>query len=470
MTHTDARPRGLTQRLAQRVADRTATPPPEALDLAERAVVDTVACTLAAVVDRTVTTLLDALEGGLPDGSSSVFVRGRRTDARHAALIGGACAHALDLDDVDDALIGHPSAVLVPTVLAVGEEIDAGGHDVLDAYWTGLTVAREVASSLGIDGHYRLGWHSTATLGALAATAAAARLARLAPDEVQHALGIAGSLAGGSRQNFGTMTKPLHAGTAASNGVLAARLARSGFTADPDQLDGPLGFLALHAGPRANAAPHDATGSPDGTVVERPALNVKLHPCCYYLHAAADAAIELAGSVRPEDVVDVSVTVQPEGLGPLIHHRPRTGLEGKFSVEYAMAACLQDGGLSLWTFTDDEVRRPSVQALLTRVRATTRPTPPAGPPEWTAYYAVVEVRTADGRTHTRRVDRARGHADRPLTDVELRTKLEDCLSFAGLSDERDVYATLRHLRSAPSVRAATAEIAGVVADSRAVRR
>jgi 2-methylcitrate dehydratase PrpD len=462
-------PTGLTETVAAAVADRTRRPDDAALGLAERAVVDTVAVTLASVGDPTVLSLLQAIGPETAPGGSSLLVNGLRGDPRSAALVNATSAHALDFDDVDDALIGHPSAVLVPTVLAVGEHVDAAGPDVLDAYWTGLTAARRIAAALGIQEHYAAGWHSTATVGTLAAAAAASRLRGLGRPQVQHALGIAGSLAAGSRQNFGTMTKPLHAGTAAANGVFAASLAAAGFTADPHQLEQPLGFLALHAGKTEQTATEERRETEAD--LERAALNVKLHPCCYYIHAAADAALALqADGLSSSDVENVTVTVQPGGLAPLIHHRPRTGLQGKFSLEYALAACLLDGGLRLATFTDEQVQRPEAQRLLATVDGRAVDTPPAGPPEWQGYFAVVDVRTADGRRVTQRVDRARGHADHPLTEAELRAKFDDCLAFAGLADGADeVYAPLRGMRQLSAVREATAHVTSLVARQQVVR-
>jgi 2-methylcitrate dehydratase PrpD len=461
---------GLTESIAELVCDERAQPSAAALDLAERAVVDTIGVSLAAVGDPTVTKLLEAVGPDCGAGQSTVLVTGTHADARSAVLVGGTSAHALDFDDVDDAMIGHPSAVLVPTVLAVGEQVDTTGPQVLDAYWTGLTTCRLVAEALGIAGHYAAGWHATATVGALGAAAAACRLRALPRLRVQHALGIAGSLAAGSRQNFGTMTKPLHAGTAAANGVLAAGLASAGFTADEHQLDGPVGFLSLHRGTMAEAAPAGDTARR----VDRPALNVKLHPCCYYIHAAADAVIDLAADgLSHSEVDEVRVVVQPDGLAPLIHHRPATGLQGKFSMQYAVAACLLDGRLSLATFTDDSVQRQEAQRLLRRVTAHTSPTPPVGDPAWDGYFAVVTVRTTDGREVTRRVDRARGHADRPLTDDELRVKFSDCLAFTGLSEavaeSKGLFELLRHLRDLRSIREATAAVSATVRRAQEVR-
>jgi 2-methylcitrate dehydratase PrpD len=430
-----------------------------AWELAERALVDTVAVALAASSDPTVTIALDALGGSASSGPSTVLTTGRAADARQAALLGGLAAHALDFDDVDDAMIGHPSAVLIPAVLAVAEEQDLPGEALLDAYWVGLATCRAIAGALGIDGHYGKGWHSTATIGTLASAAAVARLRGLSLDQTQHALGIAGSLAAGSRQNFGTMTKPLHAGTAASNGVLAATLAAAGFTADQEQLERPLGFLALHHG-----SPDPAL--PEATALEAVGLNVKLYPCCYYIHSAADALRELRlEGLIDSDVESVHVTVQPAGLGPLIHHRPRTGLQGKFSMEYASAAVLLDGDLRLPTFTDEQVNRSRAQDLLRCVTLEESEVPPVGPREWNTGYAVVRVTGRDGRVQERRVDRPRGHATRPVGEAELRAKFDDALAFAGLASGDRLYDGLRGLRAVGSVRDLTRQLRDLVTRS-----
>lgn len=414
--------------------------------LARRAVIDTVAVSLAALDDPTVTTALRALGPG-SGGPATVLATGQGGDPGHAALLGGLLGHALDYDDVDDAMIGHPSTVLVPSLLAVAEELDLAGDAVLEAFALGLHVCRDVAGRIGIDEHYAKGWHSTGTVGTIGATAALSRLRKLDVDRTRHALGIAGSLAGGSRQNFGTMTKPLHAGVAASNAVLATRLAAAGFTADLDQLEAPLGFFALHHGGRASEATPAAAAT---------GLNVKLYPCCYYIHNAADAMLELvAAGLRAEDVESVRVTVQPGGLAPLIHARPTTGLQGKFSLEYAMAAALLDHRLTLRTFTDDQVERPAAQEFLQRVDKTESAVPPAGGSA-DGGFAVVEVQLRSGDRLQRRVDRPRGHATRPVTDDELHTKFVDCAAYAGLDpeDAERVHAGLCRLGPTTSVRAA----------------
>lgn len=437
---------GLTEELARLAVDWHHPHPLDAMDLAERAVVDTVGVALASAQDPTVTALLRGIGPDWSGGPTRMWASGLSSDARTTALVNGVSAHALDFDDVDDQMIGHPSAVLVPTVMALGQDADASGERVLESYWVGLAACRALAAALDIDSHYQAGWHSTGTIGAVAAAAAGVRLLGLPVERARHALGIAGSLAAGSRQSFGTMTKPLHAGIAASNGVLAARLAAAGFTADSGQLEQPLGYLALH-----DASPGRRRVSVEA--MTEPALNVKLHACCYYIHAAADAMLELVSAgLRPRHVDRIVVTGPPDGFGALIHHHPTTGLEGKFSMEYAMAACLLDSALGLSTFTDESVNRPDARRLIARVELETATTPPTGSPEWQWGYAVVAVTTTDGRTRVSRVDKARGHASKPLSEASLRQKFDDCLVYGGFAPGDELYAALRGLRTAQSLK------------------
>ncbi|MDN5913549.1 MAG: MmgE/PrpD family protein [Pseudonocardia sp.] len=431
----------LTQSLVDLVC-RGAPPADAWLHLGERAAVDTVGVLLTGAADPAVEIVAGTLdEEGGPVRSLST---GRMLAARSAALVDGTAAHALDFDDVDDALIAHPSAVLVPALLAAGQNPDVTGAAILDAYALGLLAGRIVAGALGVTGHYALGWHSTGTIGTVAATAAIARLQQLDDDAVRRALGVAGSLAAGSRQNFGTMTKPLHAGTAAAHGILAARLAAGGFTSDPQQMDGPLGFLALHSD-----GPSGVTADPELPI----AVNVKLFPCCYATHSAAEAALALSREVDdPRALTEIEVAVPGGGLAPLVHHRPVTGAQAKFSMEYVVAEALLRGRLGLASFAEDRVGARDVQDLLPQVRAREEPGADVAA---VGSFARVTARDADGREHVAAVDRPLGHASRPVDEAALEAKFADC---APAADPR-LFHDLRRLRDRPSV----AELASRIA-------
>jgi 2-methylcitrate dehydratase PrpD len=318
-------------------------------------------------------------------------------------------------------MLGHPSAPLLPAVLAVAEKTGASGKDVILAFVVGLEVECKVGSAIGA-GHYARGWHPTATLGTLGAAAACAKLLRSDVAATRATLGIATSLAGGTRQNFGTMSKPLHAGIAARNGVMAASLAAKGFTADASIIEAPLGFLHLFGVGDQDAEKAVASlGEPFDII--SPGISVKLYPCCYATHRAVDAALQLhkETDIEPRRIARVEVRVSRGTAIPLIHHRPQTGLEGKFSMEYCLAAALLDGRINLASFSDEAVQRPQAQELLRRVEMVEgeQGQPIVGP-------ATVTVILDEGSQHTRHVETPRGEPKAPLTWEELVAKYKDC--------------------------------------------
>lgn len=441
---------GLTMRLAHTISEFAHSDVTEqSLREAERAFIDTIAVAIAAADDETVTTLVRALDTGAAAGPARSLVGTPSRQAAQAALVNGTACHALDFDDMTEQIQGHPSAVLVPAALAVGDEVDASGLQALEAYLVGYHVEHLLGSALDGPAHYALGWHATSTLGVMGAAAAAAYLYQLDPVRTANALAIAGTMSGGSRQNFGTMTKPLHAGLAASHGIEAAKLAREGFTASDVQLEAPYGFLDLFSAD-SDLSRADTVREPLHDLGEH-RLSVKKYPACYSTHRTIDAVLAV-GPVDVDAIESIVVTMQPAGLEPLIHHRPTTGLQGKFSIEYTVAASLLDGGLTLPSFEDDAVNRPQVQALLRKITPTESDVPPVGPAEWTTGYACVAILLRDGRTLTSRCDQPRGHATDPLSDDEVHEKFVDCVEFATGESSEALLAALDTLRKLDHVR------------------
>ena len=215
--------------------------PADVQHLGKRAILDTVGVSLAAAKDEAVAILAETLAGREGNSAATVIGRSHRTDSLSAALINGVLAHALDFDDVNDSCMGHPSAPLVPAVLALGEELGASGAQVLEAFLIGFELECKLGLAIG-NAHYAKGWHATATTGTMAAAAACAKLLGLDREQIGMALGIAASSSAGMRINFGTMTKPFHVGQAARGGLMAALLASNGFTATADILDHPIGL------------------------------------------------------------------------------------------------------------------------------------------------------------------------------------------------------------------------------------
>ncbi|MGQ9572038.1 MAG: MmgE/PrpD family protein [Dehalococcoidia bacterium] len=430
---------GVTERLASFVVDANyESMPVEAAVAARRAILDTLAVAIAGCreeASRIITTYVRELGG---NGDAGVVGSGFRAAASEAALANGTFAHALDYDDVSPSMRGHPSAPLLPAVLALGEKTGASGREVIAAFVLGFEVQCKLGAAMGVS-HYDHGWHPTATLGSLGAAAASAKVLGLDSGATRAALGIATSLAGGSRQNFGTMTKALHAGVAARNGVLAATLAQKGFTADLDIIEGPYGFLRLFADADDYEAAKVVASLGEPFDIVRPGVAVKLYPCCYATHRALDAVLVLrqgygldAGRVRK-----VEVRVSRGTAMPLIHHRPQTGLEAKFSMEYCLAAALLDGTLNLRSFTDEAVQRPEAQELLWRVETMEEGEECEAPIGGTAS---VTISLDDGSQYSERVDIPRGDPRAPLTWDQLAAKYRDCA--AGILSDEDTTRSL----------------------------
>jgi 2-methylcitrate dehydratase PrpD len=416
------------------------------------AVVDTIGVAIAADREPSFTILASTVGAGSTSGEATVLPTRTRTSASQAALLNGTAGHALDYDDVIDEMKGHPSVVLVSALLALAEANGNTGREFLQAYVVGIEVACAVARGLPVEAHYRMGWHATATVGILGAVAGACRLLHLDEPRTRNALGMAASMASGSRQNFGTMTKPLHAGLTARDAVLAAQLAANGFTADQDQLERPLGYFRQYGVDPDPGAVIDALAGP--RVLLQHGLSVKKYPCCYNIHRAADAALALyARGVRADAVRSVTMTVEPGGLQAIIHHRPTTGLQGKFSGEYVLAACLLDGRVGLSTFSDQSVRRAEAQDLVRRVTIQEAASPPIGPTTFDHAYAVVDVMRSDGTIVSERCDVPRGDARAPLSPSELEAKFRDCAEYSSSSWDADrLLECLWGLDSASSVR------------------
>lgn len=454
----------LTRTLAERiVATRYEELPAEAITEAKRAVLDTLGVALAGSREPAARIVADTVHELGGHAEATVWGLGLRCSALDAALVNGTAGHALDYDDVTTPMHGHPSVPLVPAALALAERTGASGQDVLTAFVVGFELECRVGRGMG-PSHYGRGWHATSTLGTLGAAAVAARLLALDAQQTTMALGIAASMSSGLRRNFGTMTKPYHPGHAARCGLLAGLLAARGFTADDNALGGEMGFLNLFSA-AGDARPERVAdwGTPWEIVAS--GISVKKYPCCFQTHRALDAelALRTAHGLTADMVEAVEVRAPRGSTVSLLHPRPRTGLEGKFSMEYAMAAALLDGRITLATFEDAAVQRPAVQALLPRISLVLDEAASGDPADG---YAVVTVRLRDGRTLTHRVDEPRGGPASPLTWDELVEKFRDCA--AGVLDSAavaQVIDTVRSLETQPTVHRLTEALAGQVAPS-----
>jgi 2-methylcitrate dehydratase PrpD len=402
--------------------------PADVVLMAKRAILDTVGVTLAGTRTEAGTIIREYVRELGGSAQAALLGTPERSAAPLAALANGTFAHALDYDDVNADMRGHPSVPLLPAALAAAELVGAGGRDLIAAFVLGFEVQCRLGAGLGIS-HYERGWHATSTLGTIGAATAAGKLLGLSADQLAVAFGIATSYASGNRQNFGTMTKPLHAGHAAESGVTAALLAQRGFTADPAIFDAPLGFGSTFAPGRDWSPEAVVTGLGDPWEIVDPGIGVKKYPCCYATHRPLDATLALVREYKlTADQIDTIEVRCPQGMVmPLIYSRPQTGLEGKFSMEYCLAAAVLDQRFRLATFSDEAVRRPEAQAFFPRVRVVEEDAVLDGP---ISGYATVTMQLRDGRTVSRHVERPRGEPPDLLSWDELREKFIDCAAQA----------------------------------------
>ena len=415
----------ITEQLANFVTGIRAGDLPRAvLDGARNALIDTVGCALAGTLEPAGEIALKWVRETGSRPQATCWGQNAATSPAEAAFFNGLCAHALDFDDSLPSLRGHPSAPMVAAGLAVAESCGATGRDLLAAYALGLEIAGKLGRALGA-GHYQRGWHATATVGAFSAATVAARLWRLDAAQLRTAWGLAASQMSGLLKNFGTMTKPFHAGHAARTGVVSAWLAREGFTADASIFDGEHNVLDAY---------RDGDGEPLAPLVERlgapweitePGIYVKRWPCCYCNHRPIGGLLELMkkNAVKPDEVIAIAVGFPPGADTALVSHDPTTGLEGKFSIEYVAAALVLDGAITLESFTDAMVQRPAVRAMMAKTRRYR--IEDKGTYSGVVGYNDVALETTRGRFEMR-VDRVPGSPAWPMTAQDNVEKFMDC--------------------------------------------
>src|SRR4051812_30678957 len=436
--------------------------PLEAVDWAKMAILDTVGVTLAGAGEACAQIVERVLATGptILGGECLILGTDRRAAPLDAALINGPASHALDFDDVSNSLGGHPSAPILPALFTLAETLDCDGRAFITAYVAGFETETRIGRGVHFH-HYEKGWHPTATLGVFGATAACCHLMGLDAPRAAQALAIAASLASGIKANFGTMTKPLHVGHTARNGLFAAMLARDGFTANPGALEHKQGFLLVFNG----AGNFDAEailkdwGQPYDIV--RPGLAIKQHPCCGSTHPAIDAMLLLRAEheVRPERIARVDSWTHPRRLAHTDRPDPQSGLDAKFSVQYCLARALMQGRIRLQDFEGEAFRDPEPRALMQRIHAA--PHPDMGSDSAEHLGAEVRLTLDDGRMLTKRIGAALGRGpDNPLPADALAAKFIDCAGRALPAEQvQQVQHRLLRLENDPSLRAVVAAIA-----------
>jgi 2-methylcitrate dehydratase PrpD len=413
MSHLDA----LARFVATTSGDRIA---PAAITRAKHALIDVLGVTIAGTVEP-VSKIVAQHVAATSRGGATVVAGGARVGAADAALANATAGHALDFDDSNFVLGGHPSVVLVPALLALAEERNSSGRDVLEAYVIGFEVATRLARAVHFE-HYEKGWHPTATLGVFGAAAAAARLLRLPEQQALHALALAASMASGVKANFGSMAKPLQVGHACQKGVLCTQLAAAGLSANPAALEGRQGFFEVYNG-EGNYRAEAVSNSGEELEIMRSGLKFKKYPSCGSTHAPIDAALDLLRDrpVRAADIDSITIAMNQRRITHVNRPQVRNGLEGKFSIQYTLAAALSDGAISLRHFNDATVARPELQRLVARVE-------PVGVRglESLSQRCELTVRLADGSTRSVVREDAEGRGSDEFVRY-LEPKFIDCV-------------------------------------------
>jgi 2-methylcitrate dehydratase PrpD len=421
----------------------------KALANAKMHILDTLGAALVGATTDTAAIAFDYCKRVGESGEATIWGTRQKSSAPMAAFANGLLGHAIDFDDWDAFIhAGHPTCMVAGAALSLGEVIGSSGKDLLLAYTLGIEVLTKIAANA--PNVQDRGFHSTPVLGSIGAAIACANLMQLNPEKIKAALGIAASGAGGIHRQQGSMVKPFHAANAARNGVEAALLAGKGFTADAAIIEAQRGFCDTFFGPGTCDYEKMIANLGQPYFLESPGLGLKLHPCSAPQFLAADAALHLKHqhNIRFADVATVEVSIPPMRYQRHYHPEVKTGLRGKFAINYVVALAFLAGKLEIDTFSDAKANEPQVQDALTKVQVIVDESIPEPGP-----YCPVSVELKDGSRFSYTARIAKGHPENPMTEEEVLNKFRSNAKQL-LSPERSeaVIAKMRRLETVDSVK------------------
>jgi 2-methylcitrate dehydratase PrpD len=420
----------------------------EAIFWANRAFADTIGCALAGAGEASSQTLAVVLPQAA--GPAMVFGHSLRVHPLDAAQLNGVAAHALDFDDCNMEMDGHPSVSIVPALLALGDKLDCSGEDLLVAYVAGIEAEIRLARIFN-PAHSDRGWHPTVTFGVIGAAIACGRLLQLDAAQMATAIGIAASSASGLRANSGTMTKPFHAGQANRNGLQAALLAQAGLTANQTALEHRFGFMAAFNGIVSPQPEVALTGWARDFALLSPGIAIKQYPCCAFIHCAIDAAAEVRAQIGAATITEIRVALHRKRLKNIDRPQPKDGLDAKFSTQYLTARALIDGTVTLDDFSDRRVFDPACAELSKRVQII-----PHDDDDLSSGTVILTL--SDGRVveASASVAMGRGPAN-PMSDAQFAAKFLNCAGVSLSTDKaQTLLVALLDLPLQPSARRLTA--------------
>lgn len=395
--------------------------PEEAVTIAKNSIMDGLGVALAGTHEPAGIIISEYSKDMGESGDAIVIGRRSRTSPLLAALVNGTLMHALAFDDVATSWIGHPTAVILPATLALAETYRASGKELLEAYLLGCEVAAKVGQ-IGASKQDEFSWHNTSTIGTLGAAAACAKILKATVQETRMILGIAASEASGLRGNFGSMTKPLHAGLAAKNGVMASLLAKRGFSANESIMESPSGFASTFLGEKETSLRQFGLMLGEPFDILSPGRTIKPYPCCRDTHSCIDAALYL---VKKHNIIanDVSRVEYQAGevAGAVLHSPPNTGLQAKLNMEYCISIAILFSEVRLAHFTNEMVLEPKVQSLMEKISHHQGEDiePMSGK---------IMIKLKNGIEYSHTVQRPRGAPENPMSEEELFMKYKDCAS------------------------------------------
>jgi len=428
---------GLTKSVAGFILKTTYQEIPEdVIELGKKSILDGFGLALAGSAAETGPLVLRYLKSlGFAEGKACIIGTGIKVPARFAAFANGVSIHAHDYDDTQLAvaadrqygLLTHPTVPVLPPAFSICELDRRSGKDLMLAYHVGVEVECKIAEAIA-PRHYDQGFHTTGTCGSFGSAAACARLRGLDAGKTAFALGVAASEAAGLRENFGTMTKPFHAGRAAENGLIASDLTLLGWTASDRILEAPLGFFQAAGGGFDPAAIVDRLGKP--WTFSNPGVSIKPYPSGSLTHPAMGEMLRLIeeNKIKPGDVEKVDIGTNHNLPVTLLHHRPTTGLQGKFSMEFCLSILLLDRKAGMVQFSDEVVQRADVQEMIRRINFYTDPEAEAA--GYNKMTSILKIHLKDGRTISGRADFAKGSPLNPMSFAEVADKFRGCAEYA----------------------------------------
>lgn len=440
--------------------------PADVIELGRKSILDGLGLAVAgakAESGKIITAYLQDLGGNM--ACCSVLGESLRVPARFAAFANGIAIHAHDYDDTQLAmaesrvygLLMHPTAPVLPAVLAIAERDRLSGTALTIAYHVGIEVCCKIAEAAN-PRHYESGFHTTGTCGVFGAAAGVINLLGLNLEDASAVLGLAGSQSGGLRENFGTMTKPFHAGRSAESAILAANLVQRGFSATRNILEAHRGFYNATCGGYDEAAIHNRLGSP--WTFSKPGISIKPHPSGSLTHPAMSALLELieAHDVQPAQVVKIRVGTNRHMPTTLLHHNPRSELQAKFSMQFSVAILVLRRRAGLTDYTDEVVNLPSVQDMMAKVDFyVNEEADAAGYDKMTS---IVEILLSNGKRLESRTDFGKGSPMNPMSWEEVVDKFSECADYGGLpvSAAREVVCMVENLERLDDIRQLTAAL------------